>query len=281
MLSGLAAVGVAAGLVAFFDAVLEARVRSGSDNALRMSVLLPYVGVGSRYVLARAAGTAALVLAGTAVAIGLERAARLAQGQRLPATAGRLHQQLSVLALALVVAHVVLPYTSSVTPFGGWPTALVPFDQPYSFGSRGKIFESFGILAFYLLLALGPSYWLLRRRRAVWAVFHSLTVGAYGLAVLHALFLGSDFVVRGPARVALIAVQLPITLALVRRLRAGGPAGARLQPGGAWREGARDARSADRLARRLGILAAMLLSVAVVALTIAGLAGAPLGGFPL
>lgn len=246
---------LAVGLVVLFDAILEARVRAGTDNALRLSVLLPYVGVGSRYVLARACGLGALVLSGASVALGLE-ASRLRLERRRVAGLVRLHRQVSLAALALVVAHIVLPYTSSVAPFAGWPTSLVPFGQPYSFGVRGKVFESFGIVAFYVLVLLGPTYYLLRNRRWTWSVLHSLTVIAYGLAVLHALFLGSDFVLRGPTRTALIAVQLPLTVILARRLLAG------------------DATAG----RRLGAIGAVLLSAAVAGFAAAGLAGAPVGG---
>lgn len=250
---------VSAALVVVFDAVLEARVRAGSDNALRLSVLLPYVGVGSRYVLARAFGLAALVLSGASVGVGLELGRRRALRRSVPGILGLVHRQLSVIAIGLVAAHVVLPYTGSVTPFGGWPTSLVPFDQPYSFGTRGTIFESFGIVAFYLLVLLGPTYYLLRGHRRLWASMHGLTAGAYGLAVLHALFLGSDFVVGGATQVALIAAQLPLTVLLARRL---------------W-------SSDSPLTRRVGAGLAVSLGASIVGVAAAGLAGGSLGRIPL
>lgn len=255
ILTSLAVAVLAVGLVAFFYLLLEARVRAGTDNAQRLSVLLPYIGVGSGYVLARACGIGALILLGVSAVLGLE-VGRLRLQHRPRGGLVRLHRQISLAALGLVAAHIALPYTSSVTPFGGLRTSLVPFDEPYSFGVRGKIYESFGIIAFYLLVLLGPTYYLLRRQRWLWSAFHPLTVAAYGLAVLHALFLGSDFVVRGPTRTALIAVQLVLTLALARRLLAG------------------QATTGQRVAT----IGAFLLSVAIAGITMAGLAGASLGG---
>lgn len=262
VLPGLLVVLTTAGLVATFDAVLSARVRAGTDYSLRLSVLLPYLGIGSRYVLARALGLSALVLAGGTVALGLERGRRRAEGLATSELMGRVHRQTSLVAIVLVGAHVAVPFTSSVTPYGGWTTVLVPFDQPFSWSESASVFESIGIIAFFLMVLLGPTYYLLRRRHRLWGALHSITVAAYGLSVLHALFLGSDFVVRGPARVALIALQVPITVLLARRL--GAPAGRAPSP-----------------VRRAGAAAAVVASAAVAMLAVVGMAGAPLGGSPL
>ncbi len=261
LLPDLLVVPITAALVAMFDAVLSARVRAGTDHALRLSVLLPYLGIGSRYVLARALGLSALVLAGGTVALGLERGRRRAEGLATSELMGRVHRQISLVAIVLVAAHAALPFTSSVTPYGGWTTVLVPFDQPFSWGESAATFESLGIIAFFLMVLLGPTYYLLRRRR-LWVALHAITVAAYGLSVLHALFLGSDFIVRGPARVALIALQVPITVLLARRLRA--PSGGARSP-----------------VRRGGTAVAVVASAGVALLAIGGVAGAPLGGFPL
>ena len=252
------AVGVALAavvLVVFFDAVLSARVRAGSDNALRLSVLLPFVGVGSRYVLARACGLAALSTSAVALGLGLEVGTRRARGRSIATGLRRLHRYCSLAALALIVAHVVLPYTSSVTPFGGWPTAIVPFDQPYGWGARGRVFESFGIVAAYLFVLLGPTYYLLRRHRWLWNGLHGLTAAAYGLAVLHALFLGSDLVLRSASRIALLAVQVPLTVALARRAAA----------------------TRGRSGGQPLLIAAVALSALVTGLCAAAVAGAGLG----
>ncbi|MCU1489847.1 MAG: Ferric reductase like transrane component [Acidimicrobiaceae bacterium] len=258
--SGILVAVVATALVALFDAVLSARVRAGSDNALRLSVILPYLGVGSRYVLARALGLSALVLSGATVALGLERGRRRAVGMATSPVGGRIHRQASLVVIVLVVAHVVVPFTSSVVPYGGWTTVVVPFDQPFFFGQSAISFESLGIIALVLMVLLGPSYYLIGTRRRLWGTLHVLTVGAYGLSVLHALFLGSDFVIRGPSRVALITLQIPITVLLARRLRASGGV------------------DALPLTRRYGALLAVLASAAVAVVALIGLAGGSLGG---
>jgi hypothetical protein len=258
-LGDLAAVAFAgAGLVVLFDAVISARVRAGSDAALRLSVLYPYLGVGGAYVLARALGLAALCLAAIGVALGLE-VGRGAAGRAGTDRVVRVHRLLGLAVLALVAAHATVPYLDVDPPYGGWPTALVPFGQPSFWGLRASALETGGILAFYLLLAVGPSWYLLPRRAALWRALHLATLAVYALAVLHALFLGSDFATAGAARVTLIAAQVPICVLLARRLAAG-----RGHAAGSW--------------SRAALALALVLAAGVAAVAIAGIAGASLGG---
>lgn len=212
---------VSAALVAGLDQLLLARVRAGTDDALRLSVILPYLGVDGSYVLARALGLTALVTAAASVLAGLHIGRRrLLEAPVLPATA-TVHRVAGIVTVALVAAHATVPYLSAVPPFGGWATALAPFGQPFSWGTRATVFESLGIVAFYLLFLVGPTYYLLGRRARLWPALHRLSVAAYVLAVLHALFLGSDVYVAGPLRVTVVAVQVPVGILLAARLWAG------------------------------------------------------------
>jgi hypothetical protein len=215
----VATVAAASGAVGWVYWVLSARVRAGTDYAARLSVLRPYVGVDATYVLARAFGITALVFAAASVAVGLEVGRRRLEQLPVSASVGDVHRYVSLTVLALVAAHATVPFLSVVPPYGGWATALVPLAQPFSWGAPATVFESLGILAFYLLVVVGPSCFVLRRRLGAWAHVHRLAVVAYVLAVLHTLFLGSDFSVAGPARVALVAAQVPVALVLARRLR--------------------------------------------------------------
>jgi hypothetical protein len=184
------------------------RVRTGTDDALRVSVLLPYVGVDSSYTLARALGITALVFAYLAVVTGLVARAR----------GGNLHRHLGLVTLALAVAHATVPFTSADVPYGGWKTVLVPFGQPGPWGPATARWVSLGIIAVYLLAVTGPTYWLLGNHRRAWAAVHPAAAAVYVLAAVHTFMLGSDFLVRGPARVALLAAQIPLAALLAARL---------------------------------------------------------------
>lgn len=264
VLATLAGVAVAcAGTVAGIDALLTARVASGADTAQRLSVILTYVGVDRSYVLARSFGLAAIACAWASVALGLELGRRRAVGAAPAPVLAAVHRQVGLATLVLVVGHVVAPYSSPVTPYGGWKTALVPFAQPFSWGAGPTTWESFGIIAFYLLVILGPTFYLLRgARRRIWASVHTLSAAAYALAVAHTFLLGSDFFVRGPARVGLVAAQVPLAALIARRLRASS-AGRITGPAG------------------LGSVAAAAGAVALAVLAGLGASGAVLGGFRL
>ena len=111
------------------------------------------------------------------------------------------------------------------------------------------------------MILVGPTYYLSRRTHR-WSAVHRLAFVAYALAVLHALFLGSDFYVAGPVRVALLAVQVPITALLARRM---------------WEGGSRPRRPLATV----GAGAALATSAALAVLAGLGIAGAPLAGLRL
>jgi len=194
----------------------------------------------------------ALLTSALAVAVGLTVAGRR---QALSGTSWLrpVHRTLSLLTIALAAAHATVPYAGVFPPFGGWATATVPFAQPYSWGTTAEWAESAGIIAWYVMVLLGPSYYVARRWRRGWAVAHRLALATYVLAVAHTLLLGSDFLVSGGLRTALIGAQVPL-LALL-----------------GWRGRHRPAVAAGT----------WVLAVTAGALTVAGILGMGLGGFPL
>lgn len=215
---------LAAGLTWWMDVILLHRVAAGTDHAVRLAAVLTYVGVDGTYTLARALGITAMVFAYATVVLGLlparangDQAGKRA-GTRPLRPAGTLHRQAGAATLALVAAHAAVPYSSVVPPYGGWRTNFVPWAQPVSWGLKAASWESLGVLAFYLLALTGPTYYLVRRRRRAWTIVHRVAVLAYALAVAHVFLLGTDFLVAGPARLALLAAQVPLLLLVCRRL---------------------------------------------------------------
>ncbi|MGH3743807.1 MAG: hypothetical protein ACRDTP_02985 [Mycobacteriales bacterium] len=241
------AIGVAAaaaGGCAGIDVWLSSRAAAGTDTAQQLAPLFSYIGVGRAYVLARALGLTALLCSALAVAAGL-------LATRRPSPLRRTHRALSLVTIVLVAAHATTPYAGVFPPFGGWATATVPFAQPYSWGTTATWAESIGIIALYVMVLMGPTYYLAGRWRHGWVVAHRLALGTYVLAVVHTLVLGSDFLVRGSLRVTLIGAQVPLLVLLARRVPHRASA------------------------------AVWLLALVVAGLAVAGAAGAPLGGFAL
>lgn len=216
----LAAVVVVAALGTWgLYAYLVQRVGAGTDHALRLAAVLVYVGVTDAYTLARALGIVALVLAYASVVVGLDLGRRRARSRPVPALVAVAHRQTGLVTLALAVAHATVPFTALDPPYGGWRTVTVPFGQPVSWGRHAAAYESLGILALYLGLLTGPTFYLLRRRPRAWAVVHRAAVAFYALAVAHTFLVGTDFMVQDPARVALLAAQVPVAALLAARIR--------------------------------------------------------------
>lgn len=206
---------VAAGLTWWLDAMLLHRVSSGTDHAARLAAVLTYVGVDGAYTLARAFGITALVFAYATILIGLSSSPAAPDGREGLAA---LHRQTGAATVVLVAAHAAVPFSSAVPPYGGWRTNFLPWAQPVSWGIKAASWESLGLLAFYLVVLTGPTYYLVQRRRGVWRIVHRVAVAAYALAVAHAFLLGTDFLVSGPARLALLAAQIPVLVLLGRRM---------------------------------------------------------------
>jgi DMSO/TMAO reductase YedYZ heme-binding membrane subunit len=239
----VAVVLVAAAITWGLDVALTHRVNAGTDNAVRLSAVLTYVGIDGSYTLARAFGLTALVLSYLAVVM------PLLPGRPLPAS---LHRQTGIVTLALVAGHVFIPYSSSLPPYGGWRTGFVPWGQPVSWGIHAATWESFGIISFYLLIVTGPTYYLLGRRRAGWTILHRSAVLVYALSIVHAFLLGSDFLVAGPVRVILLLAQVPVLGLLAYRLAPGAEPARR---GLRW-AGAATAAAGSALVVGLGVLVA-------------------------
>jgi predicted ferric reductase len=124
-----------------------------------------------------------------------------------------LHRQVSLAVVALTVAH-ALTYALA-TPDGSLLVAFLPGPAPYD-----SIGYSTGVLALYLAVVLGPSYYLRDRiGRRTWLVAHQLAALTYALGLWHALFLGSDLRGEGLMRTLTWVLQVPLLALLGVRLR--------------------------------------------------------------
>ncbi len=169
---------------------------------------------GAGLQLLRASGVAALIWAYAGLVIGLLVGIRLPR----PLPAGRrawvaVHRRLNLATLALIAAH-LLCFTL-LAPGGSWLVALVP--QTAAVGALGY---SAGVVAFYLAIVLGPSYYLRDRiGRRFWLVAHQFAALTYAAALWHTLVLGADARVDGPDRTLLWVLQFPLLTLFAARLR--------------------------------------------------------------
>jgi methionine sulfoxide reductase heme-binding subunit len=170
------------------------------------------------WITSRAAGTAALVLAGASVTLGLSMGGRLVRG---PATDRRtMHEALS---LAVMVALAVHAFSLLGDQYLR-PSVLdvaVPFASGYKTG-----WTSLGIVSGWALVLLGLSFysrrWIGMSR---WRILHRFTLLAWIAGIVHTIGEGTD--AHEPWFLALIAVTtLPAVVALGWRISERGSAGA-------------------------------------------------------
>lgn len=162
----------------------------------------------------RATGLVALVLLTVAMVLGLLSSVRYQRpGWPRFVTLG-LHRNVSLLALAFTVAHVL---TTVLDNFVSIPVqdAVIPF-----IGSYRPLWVGFGAIAFDLMLALtGTS--LLRTRMSLrsWQVVHWTAYACWPVAVLHGLGTGTDTPVRWVLALTAACVAVVAALTLWRLAR--------------------------------------------------------------
>ncbi|HET8980095.1 MAG TPA: hypothetical protein VFN87_18225 [Solirubrobacteraceae bacterium] len=164
------------------------------------------------WLVSRAAGIVALVLISLAVMLGLTLAAKVLRRPPLRRAAARLHEHVALVSLAALGIH-GLALLGDRWLHPGWRGITVPFALAYRPGWTGA-----GIIAGYLAVLLGPSFFLRRRIGARrWRSLHRATVLVWLLSAAHALGAGSDGG-RLWLRVIVLAPVAPIAYLLVVRL---------------------------------------------------------------
>lgn len=164
------------------------------------------------WLVSRASGVLALVLISLSVVIGLAMAAKAIRRPGVKRAAVRLHEQIALIALAAIALHgLALLGDGWLKP--GVRGIVVPFALSYR-----PVLTGVGIIAGYLALLLGPSFYLRRRIGARrWRKLHRATVLVWAMSSVHALGAGSDASTAWLRFVALAPVA-PIAYLLVLRL---------------------------------------------------------------
>jgi sulfoxide reductase heme-binding subunit YedZ len=160
----------------------------------------------------RAFGVTAMILLAISVALGLAMSGRLMRRPGLPPKLRHLHESLTLVTLALVVAHAgLLLFDTYLRP------GLVGITLPFALGYR-PLFTGIGIIAGWLAAILGLSFYA-RRRIGVkrWRFMHRFTIVVYLLVLGHVAGAGTD--ARSPWMIALLTgLTAPIIFAFTYRI---------------------------------------------------------------
>ena len=186
-----------------------------------MNAPLAAAGSSAYWYLARGTGAVALVLLTAAVVLGVMDSMRVAFAPRWPRfVVDGLHRDISLLALALLVVHIVTSVLDSFAPIR-LIDSVIPFVSAYR-----PLWLGLGALSFDLLLALVLTS-LLRRRLGyrAWRGIHWLAYASWPVAVLHGLGTGSD--TRSAWMLALTAACVVAVLVALWLRIAAAPTGTR------------------------------------------------------
>jgi sulfoxide reductase heme-binding subunit YedZ len=162
------------------------------------------------WLAARSAGVVALVLVTLSVALGLAMAAGLLRGPGRTKMMVSLHEQLALCGLVAIAVHgIALLGDAFLHP--GVGGVLVPFVIDYR-----PVFTAAGIVAGYLAVALGLSFYARKRFGARrWRSAHRATTLVYVLAVVHTLGSGTD--AGAPWLRGFVVVSIAANAALLAR----------------------------------------------------------------
>jgi sulfoxide reductase heme-binding subunit YedZ len=171
------------------------------------------------WLVSRASGVVALVLFSLTVLMGLAMAAKVLRTPGRKRLVMRLHEHVALAALAALAAHgLALLGDTWLKP--GLRGIAVPFALSYR-----PTFTGIGIIAGYLAVLVGPSFYV-RRRLGVrrWRRLHRASVLVWGLGAVHTWGSGSD-AKQLWLRAVVLAPVVPLAYLLVLRLLpAGGSA---------------------------------------------------------
>jgi sulfoxide reductase heme-binding subunit YedZ len=137
--------------------------------------------------LTRGSGTVALLLLTASVLLGVANTTRWKSTRWPRFIVYGLHRNVTLLALAFTLVHVVTTIVDAFAPIGVLD-AFVPFLSPYR-----PFWLGLGTVAFDLLLALIATSFLRRRiGTRAWRAVHWLAYASWPVAMLHSLGTGSD-----------------------------------------------------------------------------------------
>ena len=195
-------------------AVLQSHGRSAA--ALSMPTMgMSRMGVFWAFPVLQASGLAALLWAFVGVALGLAESGRTIAWLPLRRRdLDRLHRYISLLVIGLIAVHVAA--TAMDAMGDSWITVLIPQEEGWT---AARWAYDLGIVAFYLSLLLGPTYYL---RRFIgprgWRFAHRFVLVVYILSVWHTLIIGADVQHYGWMRPALWLAQVPLLALFCYRL---------------------------------------------------------------
>jgi methionine sulfoxide reductase heme-binding subunit len=175
------------------------------------SLVVAAAGPSAYWYLSRGTGAVALVLLTVSVVVGILGTIRFAAPRWPRFAIDSLHRDVSLLALALLVLHIVMSVLDTFAPISA-VDSVIPFMSKYR-----PLWMGLGTLSFDLFLALVVTS-LVRRRLGyrAWRAIHWLAYASWPVAVLHGLGTGSDVKLWWMLALTAVCVAAVVIAVLVR-----------------------------------------------------------------
>jgi predicted ferric reductase len=137
--------------------------------------------------IARSGGMIAWVLATASIVWGLTLSTRLIKKRGAPAWLLDMHRFLGTLSIIFTFVHMFGLFVDTYTKFGV-VKLFVPMKSTYRPGA-----VAWGIVAFYLMVAVQATSWLMRKMpRKVWHTIHLTSFLLFVFATIHTFYAGAD-----------------------------------------------------------------------------------------
>ncbi len=180
--------------------------------------------------VSRSSGIVAWFLVTASILWGLALSGRLVRRRGIPAWLLDLHRYLGTLSIVFTAVHLVGLVGDNYVHFG-WSELFIPMASAWQPGN-----VAWGIAAFYLLVAIQITSWLMRRMpRRLWRTIHLSSFVLFVTGTIHGFRAGTDMdnrLVRwsGVVSISLVVMLLGFRLGSRRTGRRGRGADARPVP---------------------------------------------------
>jgi DMSO/TMAO reductase YedYZ heme-binding membrane subunit len=137
--------------------------------------------------IARSGGLVAWAVCTASIVWGLTLSTRLVRRKGAPAWLLDLHRFLGTLSIVFTAVHLFGLYIDKFLPYS-LKDLFIPYHKKYKVG-----YVAWGIVAFYLLLAIQLTSWSMRKMpRKVWHTIHLSSFLLFAFSTVHAFGVGAD-----------------------------------------------------------------------------------------
>lgn len=179
--------------------------------------------------ISRSSGIVAWIAVTASIIWGLALSSRLVRRRGVPAWLLDLHRFLGTLTIVFSLVHIGGLVADNYVYFG-WSELFIPMSSDWRPGA-----VAWGIVAFYLVVAIQITSWLMRHMpRRIWHSIHLASIPLFVMATLHGYQAGHDENNRLVRVLALVGMWLVVSLIIFRLLTLRKPkrATATTQPSG-------------------------------------------------